>query len=193
MESRNDAESVSLRHGTSPQSAGLEAQTEFLAKCRQSGRDVHAMPYMWSFDALVDSWRVEIKSALARRNKRGGPIFWTFNIHRRGKLIETCDFYAVKLETRWLLFRAPLGVYVLRISAKQLTSRYTDQIEAMQAFERGDFGLGPTEFDSLARTCEICESKFMPERSNQATCSQSCSKIRRYRLKNYPWYASEHA
>ena len=63
-------------------------------------REVHKMPYLSSYDMLVDGLHVEVKTAKPRLQNEKYPMpSWCFNIHRHGKLsAEQPDYYLLRLE-----------------------------------------------------------------------------------------------
>jgi hypothetical protein len=159
---------------------GLDAERNLYIRARQHGRKAHKMRYGFAFDLLIDDWRIEVKSA----EISGIRKTWKFNIHRHGRVVESCDFYAFQVKGAgartnaiWLLLKAPLRRPTVALSLAQIQNGCNRHRKLMADLLHGRLGLGTTPLASLNALCKVCRKSFHPLSWKNTVCSERCLKV----------------
>ena len=109
-------------------------ETQCVGYLARHGIPVHCMPSRHPFDAVANGWRLEFKSSEHNEHSKS----WSFNLHRHTKLDESqTDFYIFQFcgkilgSSFYLLFKAPMGSKVIRISIRSLLAIWAKRSQSI--------------------------------------------------------------
>lgn len=109
------------------------------------------------YDMMINNaYRAEIKTA--RSHDPYNPV-WAINFHRHGKLDESnVDLYIIRLDGVsfmtagiYLLFRAPVGIKTLRLTARSLLYLYSSHARMMVDFVNSKGKTLPDKIETIKR------------------------------------------